>query len=376
MSFNADKKNEHEKAAEKALQNKDYAKAFFHTAKVADFCFNLAEQSEGKLARAYLDDANEFLEIATVLKNKAKKQKQKKKTKSLPVDDHDKSQKTEKSKWQLQSRSNLTLKDVAGLEQVKEQIKLRMLLPFQHPEKAKKHGLKIGGGILMYGPPGTGKTFIARATAGELNAAFFSIKPSEIMSKWVGEAEQRIRELFAEARKNKLSVIFVDEVESLVPARATSGSTVMQRVVPQFLAELEGVDNANANPILFMGATNEPWLIDSAMMRPGRFDVRVYVGLPDKTARKKIITTTLSNKEQLLSDKILETILNKTEGYSGADLKALVQAVQQKGFTQDISEAGFSGYSLELFEQCLQEVSPSVSQKQLAKYAKWKQQQG
>ena len=269
----------------------------------------------------------------------------------------------------------MKLDDVAGLEKVKEQIRLRMILPFKYPEKAAKHGLTVGGGILMYGPPGTGKTFIARATAGELDAAFFSIRPSEIMSKWVGEAEQRIRELFAEAREHKLSVIFVDEVEALVPARSSSNSTVMQRVVPQFLAELEGVDSADANPMLFMGATNEPWLIDPAMMRPGRFDVKVHVGLPDEQARREILEMNFNAQEELIGEEVIDELIEKTIGYSGADIKAFVQAAKQKGFTRDISESGFNGYDMVLLDECLKEVPPSVSKKQIVKYKRWESEQ-
>ena len=380
MSFNADKKREHEQLAEKALTNKEYAKAFFHTAKAADFGFNLAEQSEGKLARAYLKDACDLLEIATKLKERARKQdkespKGKDDSSKTKTSDQQGEDQVEESRWKLRAKPNIKLDDVAGLEKVKEQIRLRMILPYKYPEKSKKHDLKIGGGILMYGPPGTGKTFIARATAGELDAVFYAIKPSEIMSKWVGEAEARIRELFEEARKNPLSVIFIDEVESLVPARASSNSTVMQRVVPQFLAELEGIDTADANPILFMGATNEPWLIDPAMMRPGRFDVRVHVGLPDIESRKKILSSCFGETNAFVDDSTLAMIGDKTEGYSGADLRAVALLAKQKGFLKDISEEDFSGYDTTLLEECIQEITPSVSKKALSKYEKWRDEQ-
>ena len=174
--------------------------------------------------------------------------------------------------------------DVAGLEDVKEEIRLRLIYPLAHPEKAQRYGIQSGGGLLLYGPPGTGKTLLARAVAGEIDAAFFTARPSELMSKWVGEAEQNIARLFDEARQCERAIIFLDEVEAMIPARRSSGSTVMQRVVPQILAELQGIRQRSSG-LLFMGATNEPWALDPAVLRPGRFDARIYVGLPGSAPR-------------------------------------------------------------------------------------------
>ena len=267
--------------------------------------------------------------------------------------------------------SSLCFADIAGLEEVKEQIRLRMIYPFEHPEAAKRHGLKTGGGILMYGPPGTGKTMVARATAGELGAAFFTVKPSEIMSKWVGEAEQNVRALFAEARARARSVIFIDEIESLVPARGDSGSTVMQRVVPQFLAELEGFDTAGASPLLFIGATNEPWAIDPAMLRPGRFDVRIYLGLPDEPARRWLL-------EKQFSERAAEAGIDwgawaaRMEGYSGADIRAFAERAAQEAFQMEMSAGRPASCDEALLERCLSTVRPSVTEKQLRKLDKWR----
>lgn len=146
-----------------------------------------------------------------------------------------------------------------------------------YPEKAKKWKVKTGGGVLLYGPPGTGKTYLAEAVAGELDADFFYVKASDIMSKWVGESEKRVAELFKKARESKKAVIFIDEIDALLPKRTTH-SSVMQRVVPQFLAEMDGIDSRNEN-ILLMAATNVPWNIDPAALRPGRFDFKFYIPL-------------------------------------------------------------------------------------------------
>ena len=268
------------------------------------------------------------------------------------------------------SESTLRFSDIAGLEEVKEQIRLRMIYPFEHPEAAKRHGLRTGGGILMYGPPGTGKTMIARATAGELGAAFFTVKPSEIMSKWVGEAEQNVRALFAEARKRERAVIFIDEIESLVPARGDSNSTVMQRVVPQFLAELEGFEGGGKNSLLFMGATNEPWAIDPAMLRPGRFDVRIYLGLPDEPARRWLLEKQFSGRA-ISPDVDWGALAARTEGYSGADIRALAERAAQEAFQTEMFTGQPTPCDNALLERCLAAVRPSVTRKQLAKLGKW-----
>jgi transitional endoplasmic reticulum ATPase len=191
--------------------------------------------------------------------------------------------------WIVRDKPNIGFDDIAGLDDVKQEIRLKMIYPFSHPELAKRYGISTGGGVLLHGPPGTGKTMMAKAIAHELDATFFVVSAAEMLSKWVGEAEQNIKKLFDAAKAEDKSVIFIDEIEALVPRRKSDSSTVMQRVVPQILQELEGFDRAAHRPLLFVGATNKPWLLDDAIMRPGRFDARVYVGLPDAPARFKLL---------------------------------------------------------------------------------------
>ena len=191
--------------------------------------------------------------------------------------------------WIVKEKPSLRFQDVAGLEDVKEDIRLKMIYPFEHGELAEKFGIRPGGGVLMYGPPGTGKTMLAKATAGEIDATFFRISPADVLSKWVGEAEQNIKKLFDAAAAEARSIIFIDEIEALVPARRDDGSSVMQRVVPQILQGVEGFDKKAGRPILLMGATNVPWQLDPAMLRPGRFDEKVYIPLPDLAARHKML---------------------------------------------------------------------------------------
>ena len=170
-------------------------------------------------------------------------------------------------------KPKVRMDDVAGMEDVKDQIRLRMIEPVRNPEEARKHGLKTGGGILLYGPPGTGKTFLAKAVAGELDLPFFSITAADIFGKYVGESENNIRDFFNTARKYPLSVIFIDELESIFQKRSEMVHESTQKVISVILQELDGV-RENRNPMLLLGATNAPWLIDEAFMRTGRFDVK------------------------------------------------------------------------------------------------------
>ena len=221
-------------------------------------------------------------------------------------------------------RPKVRFDDLAGLEGVKDEIRLKMIYPFTHPEEAARYKIRRGGGVLLWGPPGTGKTLMARAVAGEIDAAFFTVKPSEVMSKWVGDSEQNIERLFKTAREHERSIIFIDEIEALVPARRESQSPVMSRLVPQILAELEGFGSGDENPLLFIGATNEPWSLDPAVLRPGRFDAKVYVGLPDEPARRKIFELNLAGRP-LAEDVDLDLLAGETQGYSGADVKNLCE---------------------------------------------------
>src|SRR5690606_31800858 len=196
---------------------------------------------------------------------------------------------TSADQWIVKERPNLRFDDVAGLDEVKEEIRLRMIYPFTHAELAQRFGIRGGGGVLLYGPPGTGKTMLARATAGELDATFFRISPADVLSKWVGEAEQNIKKLFDAAAAEPRSVIFIDEVEALGPGMRDERSSVMRRGGPQILQVMERFDNSTAQSVLFMGATNVPWQLDPAVLRPGRFDEKVYIPLPDQPARRRML---------------------------------------------------------------------------------------
>lgn len=213
--------------------------------------------------------------------------------------------------------------DVGGMESVKEQIRVKIIYPITHSEMFAAYGKKVGGGILMYGPPGCGKTFIARATAGEVNAHFVSIGINDVLDMWIGNSERNLHDLFEQARRNRPCVLFFDEVDALGASRSDMRQSAGRHLVNQFLAELDGVDSNNEG-LLILGATNAPWHVDGAFRRPGRFDRVLFVPPPDDGAREQILELLLQGKPVEKVD--YRKVAAKTKDYSGADLKAVVDA--------------------------------------------------
>ena len=225
-------------------------------------------------------------------------------------------------------RPKITFDHVGGMESVKEDIRLKIIHPLSHADLYKAYGKAIGGGLLMYGPPGCGKTHLARATAGEVRAAFISVGLHDVLNMWLGNSEKNLHGLFLQARRNKPCVLFFDEVDALAASRADFRHTNARTVINQFLSELDGVDGSN-DGVLVLAATNAPWHMDSAFRRPGRFDRIVFVPPPDAVARAAIVKLHVAGKPQ---DKIDFAAVGKaTAEYSGADLKAVVdRAVETK----------------------------------------------
>jgi transitional endoplasmic reticulum ATPase len=271
--------------------------------------------------------------------------------------------------WIVKEKPTIRFDDVAGLDGVKEDIRLKMVYPFEHPELAERFGVRGGGGVLLYGPPGTGKTMLAKATAGEIEATFFTISPADILSKWVGEAEQNIKKLFDAARGEKRSVIFIDEIEALVPARRDEGSSVMQRVVPQILQGMEGFDK-KVTPVLFMGATNVPWQLDPAVLRPGRFDEKVYIPLPDLAARRKMMDIYLG-KRPVADDVDLNGLAQRLEGYSGADIKYICDRAATVPFLQSVASGEEGEITQAIIDDVIADTPPSVSGKAAKRFEEW-----
>ncbi len=341
-----------EKAA-KAEESGELKKARDWYLKASKQLFKAAAQSSGRMKVIRVENAEKLLEKAKSLKVKQKE-----------VDEAG-----EPAPFTVTARSKVRFDDVAGLEDVKEEIRNKLIYPFLYPDKAELYDIRSGGGILLYGPPGTGKTYIAKAVAGEVDAVFYSIKPSEIMSKWVGESEENVKKLFETARGNERSVIFIDEVEALIPKRRSSGSTVMVRVVPQILAELEGVESANEN-LLFIGATNEPWSIDPAALRPGRFDEKIYVPPPDYEARKKIFELNLEGKPQ--EEIGVDALADLTAGYSGADIRHICVKASLIPFKESIKTGAVRGITMEDMRSVMETIKPSINTEMVKKYEEFK----
>jgi SpoVK/Ycf46/Vps4 family AAA+-type ATPase len=225
---------------------------------------------------------------------------------------------------------------VAGLEAAKRENMLRMILPLQHAREARTLRLRLGGGLLLYGPPGTGKTLLVQAVANELHCPFYHIRPSDIMSGQVGEAEKAVHRLFERLRSLDRAVLFLAEVEALIPSRRRKGSTIMARVVAQLLAGVEGLgSNHPTRMLLLIGATNEPGMLDPAILRPGRFDIKVYVGPRDGHAREQIIRLNLKGGP-LANDVDLSQLVEITNGKSGAEIRDVVGNAADRAFLRSV----------------------------------------
>ncbi len=210
--------------------------------------------------------------------------------------------------------------DIGGLDGVKQSLKEITEWPLKNPEVFTKMGISPPRGILLYGPPGTGKTLLAKAVASESGANFISVRGPEVLSKWVGESEKHIREIFKKAKQVAPSVIFFDEMDALVPRRGLDvGNRVMENVVSQILTQMSGVEEMHN--VVVIGATNRPDILDPALLRPGRFDRQVLVPAPDDKARLEVFK--IHTKRMPLKDVDLKKLAKATEGYSGADIEAL-----------------------------------------------------
>jgi len=258
---------------------------------------------------------------------------------------------------------NVKWSDVGGSKEIQQELKEAIEWPLKHPDAFKRIGVKAPKGILLYGPPGTGKTLLAKAVASESESNFILVRGPELLNKFVGESEKGVRKIFEKARQASPSIIFFDEIDSLAPKRGLSGdSQVTERVVNTLLSEMDGLEELN--DIVVIAATNRPDILDSALLRPGRFDRLLFVGTPSKEERLEILKIHTRDMP-LAKDVNLDKIAEKTEDYSGADIEAVCREAGLLTLRKDIKS---KDVKLKFFDEALKKVKPSVSKELIEKY--------
>ncbi|AXG74582.1 AAA family ATPase [Flavobacterium arcticum] len=234
----------------------------------------------------------------------------------------------DESHSQLLDKPKLNFGDVGGMEHIKKEIDLKIIQPLNHADLYKAYGKKTGGGILLYGPPGCGKTYIAKATAGEINANFINVSLNDILDMWIGNSEKNLHEILEVARANKPCVLFFDEIDALGASRNDMKNSSSRHLINQFLQELDGIESDN-DGILVLGATNAPWHLDTAFRRPGRFDRIIFIPPPDEGARESILQIKLKGKPTSTIN--YKKLAKLATDYSGADIEAAIDiAIEEK----------------------------------------------
>jgi SpoVK/Ycf46/Vps4 family AAA+-type ATPase len=255
-------------------------------------------------------------------------------------------------------RPTVTLADVGGMQGVKDRLESAFLAPLRSPELRKLYGKSLRGGLLMYGPPGCGKTFIARAVAGELGAKFISVGLSDILDPFLGTSEQNVHEAFQLARREAPCVLFFDEIDALGQRRTMTRNSGMRGVVVQLLQELDGVDQANEG-VFVLAATNQPWDIDPALRRPGRFDRTVLVLPPDADARRAIFQLHL--RERPVEGIDLGALAARSEGLTGADIAYACEVASEKALLDSVRSGAPRMINNDDVIGALRDVQPSAT---------------
>lgn len=265
-------------------------------------------------------------------------------------------EKPEGDAWAFENVTS-TLADVGGMQSVKDRLTMAFLAPLRNPEIRKLYGKSLNGGLLLYGPPGCGKTYIARALAGELGAAFMNVKISDVMAHYFGESEANLHELFETARANAPVVFFLDEIDALGMRRTGASYSGMRPVTNQLLMELDGIGSDNEG-VFVLAATNTPWDVEPALRRPGRFDRSVAVLPPDGPARQAILYHHLKSRPVEGID--LGYLVQRTNGFTGADLAHLVDSAVEYAMMDSLRTGNVRMVTMQDFLRALEQIRPSA----------------
>jgi transitional endoplasmic reticulum ATPase len=267
---------------------------------------------------------------------------------------------------------DISWEDVGGLKEIKQTLREVVEWPIKQPKVFEEMGIKPPAGILLYGPPGTGKTLLAKAVANETEANFISIKGPEVLSKWVGESEKAIREIFKKARQAAPCIIFFDEIDAIGSRRGEEvGSKVGERIVNQILTEIDGLEELYG--VVIIGATNRPDLLDQGLLRPGRFDKLLLVPVPDEYARLEIFKIHTKSMP-LFKDVDLKSLAKKTVDWVGADIEAVSREAAMIALKETIDKGGHlqsKKVALKHFEKALEKIKPSVTREVKKFYESW-----
>ena len=384
MGYLADQKTVHETACEAAIRTGDAALARMHAAKAADFCFALAKQTAGPVAASYVATAEGWLEIADKLA-----------TAKLPkcgVASHASSTSSaggraahaptaspqtdsggeDGESFEVSEIPDVSFDDIAGMDAAKSSIQEMIIYPMREPEKAKAMKLKPGGGVILYGPPGNGKTMFGKAIAHEIAAPFFYASGAQLRSKWHGESEQNLSRLLKAAASRPVAVLFLDEIDGLLPRRTANSSVVDNRIVTQFLADVGGFRESE-NTLLILGATNKPWAIDEAVFRTGRFDEKLYIGLPDCMARRGML-------ERAFNGVSCESLVDydhwaeRLDGYTGSDITGIARKARLAAFKRSVENGTEPIVLVSDLENAVKVIPSSVTPAMIRQYETFNQQ--
>ena len=282
----------------------------------------------------------------------------------------------EKPKPVAKSESGgITFADVAGMEDVKDQIRYKVLEPLKNPDLAALYRIEPGAKILLYGPPGTGKTYLARAVAGEVDAAFFSVNCQDLISKYLGESGKKLDALFEEAQKNERAIIFFDEFDAVASRRGDSpegADQEMARFVATFLTKVDGFKKSETNKMLLLiAATNRPWTLDPAMLRGGRFDTHIYVGLPDQGAREFLVRRVLDGLP-MDEDVVLSELATDFAGFGGGDITAICGKIKLAAYMRSLKTGSAQNITRKDCDDAIRSAHNMITEEDLERFEQFR----